>query len=221
VLIDCPECKKQVSDQAQTCPHCGVTLKVIAKPKEAAQPIWLVIAAIAFVVLLFTPRLLATFPVLLALVASAISLFRGERYSKGAAGTVLALTLLVMFGTYYPSMRGGDTTASSPSSFSTTVTDDGTSSAEIVDWNWAKDPNFGGDGAVIWNVQIKNTSDRNIAAVRVQLTTYDAAGKLVTSDDTYVNAIPPGGTGSGKAYADYYGTEDKAEVRVVDVRFAR
>lgn len=26
-LINCPECGKEISDQATTCPHCGVTLK--------------------------------------------------------------------------------------------------------------------------------------------------------------------------------------------------
>ncbi len=34
-LIDCPECGKQVSDQAVACPHCGMPLKPMAAP---AQP---------------------------------------------------------------------------------------------------------------------------------------------------------------------------------------
>ena len=27
MLIECPECKKQISDQAKSCPHCGYPIK--------------------------------------------------------------------------------------------------------------------------------------------------------------------------------------------------
>lgn len=33
-LIRCPECKKQVSDQAKSCPHCGMRLKAKKSEKE-------------------------------------------------------------------------------------------------------------------------------------------------------------------------------------------
>ena len=33
-LINCPECNKQVSDKAETCPHCGFRLK----EKEPEKP---------------------------------------------------------------------------------------------------------------------------------------------------------------------------------------
>lgn len=26
-LVLCPECKKEISDQAKTCPHCGFTIE--------------------------------------------------------------------------------------------------------------------------------------------------------------------------------------------------
>lgn len=32
-LIVCPECKREVSDQANTCPNCGYVLKKTSKPK--------------------------------------------------------------------------------------------------------------------------------------------------------------------------------------------
>jgi len=35
-LIECPDCKKQVSDQAPACPHCG---RPIAQAKAAPQNI--------------------------------------------------------------------------------------------------------------------------------------------------------------------------------------
>ena len=33
-LIKCPECKKQVSDSAETCPHCGYKLKETSVEKH-------------------------------------------------------------------------------------------------------------------------------------------------------------------------------------------
>ena len=37
-LIVCPECGKQVSDQAESCPHCGYPIpKYIAEQKKQAE----------------------------------------------------------------------------------------------------------------------------------------------------------------------------------------
>lgn len=46
MLIDCPECKQQVSDQAEACPHCGRPMKssgrsahqAAAEPKAKVRP---------------------------------------------------------------------------------------------------------------------------------------------------------------------------------------
>lgn len=39
-LINCPECSRQISDQAEACPHCGLPLrKAIDPPKLATPPI--------------------------------------------------------------------------------------------------------------------------------------------------------------------------------------
>ena len=45
MLIECPECKQPVSDQAPTCPHCGVAvtpggLSVIGSRRQATQWVW-------------------------------------------------------------------------------------------------------------------------------------------------------------------------------------
>jgi hypothetical protein len=37
MLIECPECKQQISDQAQACPHCGHPIKR-ARPVAAETP---------------------------------------------------------------------------------------------------------------------------------------------------------------------------------------
>lgn len=38
MLIQCPECDLQVSDKANTCPHCGYPLKPDAKLKSSRKP---------------------------------------------------------------------------------------------------------------------------------------------------------------------------------------
>lgn len=57
-LIDCPECKKQVSDTALACPHCGYSLKT--KPAEQTtdrQAMIVVGLLVAGVIFLLTPQL--------------------------------------------------------------------------------------------------------------------------------------------------------------------
>jgi hypothetical protein len=44
-LIDCPECKKQISDQAPVCPHCGYAQKPITIEKTSKS--WKVVQLVA------------------------------------------------------------------------------------------------------------------------------------------------------------------------------
>jgi hypothetical protein len=88
----------------------------------------------------------------------------------------------------------------------------------IKDWNWYADGDFGTQGAVIWTVEVQNNTSAYVQSVKVNLTTYDKAGQLITSDFTFVDGIPPGGSRSTKSYATYFGTEGKAKVNIVDIR---
>lgn len=93
------------------------------------------------------------------------------------------------------------------------------SAAEVQDWRWYTDPDFGTDGAVRWVVEVENTSSRTIYQAEVQLTTHDESGDVVSTDFGIVNTIPPGDSASTEEYADYYGTEEKARVRIERVYF--
>ena len=86
---------------------------------------------------------------------------------------------------------------------------------EIADWNWYTDPSFGVDGAVIWNVEVRNNTSKYIEYVKVEFSTYDANDKLITSDFTYVKGLPPGGTATAKSYATYFGEEKTGRIRIV------
>ena len=65
-------------------------------------------------------------------------------------------------------------------------------------------------GAVIYTVEVKNKTSEYTQNVRVQFTSYDAAGNIIDTDWTYVTVLSPGGTASGKGYATYFGREKEA-----------
>src|SRR2546425_2108898 len=162
MLIECPECKRQVSDQAESCPDCGHPIKPSAHeippttPKEGSAPIFLVLSVIALVLSLNTPRLLLFFPLMGTFGCAAISLLRKE---KGRIGAVLVLVcggglwVLSEMGSVSP--QGG-------------VNSPNLDAAEITHWNWRKDPDFGTRGTIKWDVQVRNKSSQNISSVKVE-----------------------------------------------------
>ncbi|MBA7519297.1 hypothetical protein ES705_11375 [subsurface metagenome] len=91
---------------------------------------------------------------------------------------------------------------------------------EIESWRWISDPNFAGDGAIKWMGVLKNNTDKYISNVKVELIVYDKSGKITTTDSTYSNPLAPSGTAAFDGYADYYGTEDKAGVRIIRINYS-
>lgn len=215
MLIECPECKREVSDQATSCPHCGHPLKASSQEvprapvKERNAPIFLVLSVIALVLTFSTPRLLLFFPLMGTLGCAAISLFRKEKGWPGAL-----VVLLLGIGLWALGEMGSAVSTAGRNS-------PNLDAAEIVDFNWRKDPNFGTRGTIKRNVQVRNKSSQNISTAKVEFTTYDGAGKLVASTFTFVSAIPAGQTRASESYADLYGTEQRANAVIADVRFAR
>lgn len=220
MLKNCPECGGTTSDQATSCPHCGHPLSPSPsspplpsaptpdKRNQSRSPVFTVLAAFGFLLCLFTPRLILVLPLFGTIACAVIALFRRER-ARIASIIVLVLTL----GLFLLSA------IDSPSS--STRNSAALSSVKIEDWNWSVDPDFGRRGTVKWNASVHNLTDKYIENVRVELTTYDKDGKLITTSFTYVGAIPPSGTRNTESFADYYGTEGKASIQVTDVRFAR
>jgi hypothetical protein len=94
--------------------------------------------------------------------------------------------------------------------------DPGLSAAQIVSSNWTPDPEFGGEGAIIWTVEVQNTSSLPLF-VQVDFVTYDAAGKIVDYAFTFVGPVPPGGTATGEGVAELHGTEVSVNYQVAGV----
>ncbi|HLO78343.1 MAG TPA: FxLYD domain-containing protein [Magnetospirillum sp.] len=208
MLTQCKECAQQISDRAETCPHCGVR---IAGPAEnttrnptKGTPVFLVLATVGLFLCLFTPRILLSIPLMATLGLAVLSFIRRERWRGGSIAVFLLGISMMFWGS-----------SSGPS-----VNNVNLDAVQISDWNWKADPSFGGRGTIKWNVSLKNMSNKNIRDARVELTTYDKGGKLVSTTFTYVHAIPPGEIRSDSSFADYYRTEAQASIKVVNVIFS-
>jgi RNA polymerase subunit RPABC4/transcription elongation factor Spt4 len=115
MLISCPECQRDVSDQAASCPHCGHPINANSKKTETegrvvpststesqvAQrsentvrnaPILAILATIGLVMTLYTPRFLIFLPLMITFGLGVGSLFRKE---KGKPWVVLVLLAAV------------------------------------------------------------------------------------------------------------------------------
>lgn len=89
--------------------------------------------------------------------------------------------------------------------------------AQIASSNWRADPDFAFGGAVIWTVEVRNTTTTQLQSVRVDFASYDANGKIVAADFTFTDPIPPGETRSAESFADYHGTEATVKFQIASV----
>jgi hypothetical protein len=89
--------------------------------------------------------------------------------------------------------------------------------AQIVSSNWRVDPEFAEEGAVVWTVEVQNTTGDQLEAVQVDFITYDAAGKILDYDFTFVGPIPPGGRQASEGLAEVHGGETTVNYQIAGV----
>ena len=89
--------------------------------------------------------------------------------------------------------------------------------AQIVSSNWRVDPEFAGEGAIIWTVEVQNTTADQLEAVQVDFITYDAAGKILDYDFTFVGPMPPGASQASEGLAEVHGTEASVNYQIASV----
>jgi len=172
-------------------------------------PLFTTIAAVLFVVCLTTPIIMLSLPVMLTIGAGIVALFRKEKL-RWVAALAIIFSVLLMFAASAQIGQIGSRGASATE----------LSSVRMSDWSWEADPAFGTRGTIKWRVVVQNLTQRAIDNVKVDFSSYDREGRLLTSTFTYVNAIPPGGSRSEESFADLYGTEARAAAEVTGVRFS-
>jgi hypothetical protein len=89
--------------------------------------------------------------------------------------------------------------------------------AQIVSSNWRVDPELGDGGAIVWTVEVQNTTPDQLEAVQVDFITYDAAGKILDYDFTFVGPIPAGGSLASEGLAEVHGTEASVNYQIASV----
>jgi hypothetical protein len=158
--------------------------------------------------------------------ALTLELVRVDFSTRDAAGTILSSAF-----TFVGPIPPGETRASE--SFSDYTGQETTADFQVTDVqvatggnpleglaitssNWRADPDFGFEGAIIWTVEVTNTTDRTADNVRVDFNTYDANGTILTSTFTFLPAIPPAERRTSESFADYFGTEASVEFEVGD-----
>lgn len=88
---------------------------------------------------------------------------------------------------------------------------------EIVSSDWRVDPESAAEGFIPWTVEVRNTSSSQLESVRIEFSTYDAAGKILGASFTFLGPIAPGAAQSANDVADYHGTEASAKFQVSSV----
>ncbi|HEX8365340.1 MAG TPA: FxLYD domain-containing protein [Allosphingosinicella sp.] len=177
--------------------------------KSQNAPLFTTIAAVLFVLCLTTPIIMLSLPVMLTVGAGVVALFRKEKL-RWIAVLAIILSALLMFAASAQIGQIG--------SRGTSTAD--LSSVRLSDWSWEADREFGTRGTIKWRVAVQNLTQRAIDNVKVDFSSYDRDGRLLTSTFTYVHAIPPGGSRTEESFADLYGTENRASAVVTEVRFS-
>ena len=90
-------------------------------------------------------------------------------------------------------------------------------SAQIVSSNYRVDPEFAGEGAIIWTVEVQNMIAEELESVQVDFITYDAAGQILEYDFTILGPIPGGGKQAAEGLADLHGNEATVNYQIASV----
>lgn len=171
MLIKCPECNKDVSDSAPSCPNCGYVLKATvleATPKETAQipkkriAIFQFISLGAIVIALFTPRILISLPCLVIISTGIVALVRKEPRWVLSLGSII-------IGFFFISAAapnfGGDTAY--------------INKMEIQQWDWTGERNYS-----YIRGRIKNGGDKTVSYFKIKALYKDDAGNVLDTDYT-------------------------------------
>jgi List-Bact-rpt repeat protein len=148
---------------------------------------------------------------------------------KYSEGTTVGLTVAADASSTFDGWSGDASSCTTEPTCSITMTENksvvaqfsGTSSAvQVASSTYFPDPSFGGQGAVVWAVEVKNTTNRVVEEAQINFTSHDASGTVLASDFTFVGPIPPGETRASQSYAAYHGTEASVDIKVGEVQFA-
>lgn len=168
MLVKCPECLKDISDSAPSCPHCGYVVKPAGvshgeiDSRKRTLAIFQFVSLGAIVIALFTPRMLVTLPCLVIISAGIIALVRKEpRWVLSLGCTIAGLYLIAM---------------STPDLSSRT---EYIGKMELQNWDWQAESNY-----THIRGRVKNTGNKTVRYFKIQGFYKDASGNVLDTDFT-------------------------------------
>lgn len=169
-LINCSECKKEISDLAESCPQCGYKLK-LKKDVSKKPRVFQYISIVAFAVSLFSPQLFTNFFVLIIISSAIISLIRKEGWWGLSFLFILFGFLLLVL----PSL-----TKLNEKKYIQNVI--------IVKKTWVKEENY-----TYVRGSVLNLGDRDISYFKVKVYYLSASGDVIDTDiDNDSEVLKPG-----------------------------
>jgi hypothetical protein len=199
-LINCPECRKEISDTVENCPHCGYSFKPKTESKskiEKKSGVFQIISIVTFVIALFTPKLFLNFFVLIVVGSAIISLIRREkRWGLSFIALLLGFFLLIL-----PAINESQEILYKDK-------------VSVVDWNWEKERNYS-----YIRGRIRNDGDRTISYFKIKAYYLDDYGNVLDTDiDNDLEDLLPGMSKEFEIMHKNNPDYDKVRVEVDEVR---
>ena len=203
MLTNCPECKKEMSDTAPSCPHCGYVTKPIAptgssignQPTSRKSAVFQCVSLGAIAVALFTPRILVTIPCLVIISAGILALVRKEpRWLLSLASTIVGFLMIAV---------------------ATPRFDNDTSyvgKMTILQWNYTGDYNAT-DKYIHIKGRVRNDGGKTVSYFKVKALFKDEKGNVLDTD--YTNSGDKLSPGMSKEFEIMH--KDSSDYRDVSV----
>ena len=216
-LIKCPECKREISDQAPTCPHCGVPLKQtelnITTANESSTPVWGIIGIIAGLGALILPYFAAVFLLPVSFICGIVAYRKGQKQS-GIASIILAtlafcwviyvsmsLNALVTGNKSFPFAGQDPNKQYDTNAFEKKMEE---MKATINNGKLSIRGNIDSkrDGDIVYLLaKVKNVSGKKITALSATFTIYDKNGNVTGNAADFIAELAPDDIWSIKATA--------------------
>jgi len=214
-LIKCPECEKEISDQAPTCPHCGAPLKQTeSNPttiKESSPPVWGIIGIISGLGALFLPYFAAVFLLPVSFISGVVAYRKGQK--KSGITTIILATLALCWVIYVSmslnAIMNGDKSfpfiGQDPNKQYDTNAFENKMEEMKATINNGKlsirgDIDSKRDGDIAYLLaKVKNVSGKKITALSATFTIYDKNGNVTGNATDFIAELAPDDTWSIKA----------------------